>query len=98
MSPDSRRQFWQQHIAAWQGSGMTQRAYAEAHQVPAKRMSYWARQFSLHAPDAGVAFAPARVQVTEAVLTLSGPGGWALHMPASVPATWVASQHQYQPV
>ncbi len=39
MDIDHRRQFWQQHIAAWQGSGMTQRAYAEAHHVPAKRMS-----------------------------------------------------------
>lgn len=91
MSPDSRRQFWQKHIAAWKGSGMTQRAYAEAQGISVKGMSYWFRHFRQHEPAAGVAFAPARVQVMETVLTLSGPGGWALHMPASVPATWVAS-------
>lgn len=91
MAIDHRRQFWQQHITAWQSSGMTQRAYAEAHHVPAKRMSYWARQFRQPESVAGVTFAPARLEVTESALTLSGPGGWALHMPASVPATWVAS-------
>ena len=91
MDIDHRRQFWQQHIAAWQISGMTQRAYAEAHHVPAKRMSYWARQFLQPEPTAAVAFAPAHIQVTDSDLTLSGPGGWALHMPTSVPSSWVAS-------
>ena len=91
MELDHRQQFWQQHIAAWTGSGLTQRAYAEAHGISVKGMSYWVRKLSPKKPAAGVAFIPAHVQGTETALMLSGPGGWVLHLPDTVPAAWVAS-------
>ena len=36
-----RREFWQAHVEAWRESGLTQRAYCRAHELPEEQLSHW---------------------------------------------------------
>ncbi len=35
---------WSEIISAWESSGMSQREYAHAHEIPPHRLSYWKRK------------------------------------------------------
>ena len=37
--------FWQQHIAQWQASGLSQAGYCRQHELPAQQFSYWKCKF-----------------------------------------------------
>ena len=43
-SSSAKRQFWQTHIAAWQGSGMSQRLYCKQHDLAVQTFGYWYRK------------------------------------------------------
>ena len=49
-----RRAFWQEHLAQWQASGMTQVAYCRQHGVNRDQFSYWKKRL-LSARSAGTA-------------------------------------------
>jgi hypothetical protein len=57
--------FWQDHIAQWQASGLSQAGYCRQQEICAHKFSYWKRQ--LQAPSKSVTHEPiagfARVQV-----------------------------------
>ncbi|WP_295539113.1 IS66 family insertion sequence element accessory protein TnpA [Thiolapillus sp.] len=72
--------FWQLHIAAWQQSGLTQKAYCEHQELRYSTFGYWVRKLRRAAEPAtekkGAGFVPvipATVQPTG--LTLSLPNG-----------------------
>ncbi|WP_419595130.1 IS66 family insertion sequence element accessory protein TnpA [Thiolapillus sp.] len=87
--------FWQSHIAAWQQSGLTQKAYCEQQELRYSTFGYWVRKLRRAAEPAtkkkGAGFVPvipATVQPTG--LTLSLPNGLtAWRSAASKQTTWV---------
>ena len=91
MEQDQRRQKWEQHVAAWRDSGMSQHAYARAHGGACSSLAYWCRKLRPDPRAEGQVSVPAQVLTSEAALSLLGPGGWTLQLPPSVPASWVAA-------
>ena len=50
----AKRQFWQQHIEEWRGSGISQAAYCRHHDLKPHQFTYWKNRLS--ESDAGVSF------------------------------------------
>lgn len=44
MSNTPREAHWQQHIAAWQSSGLSQKSYCDEHGLKSYQLSYWHRK------------------------------------------------------
>ena len=70
--------FWQEHITAWQGSGLTQKAYCQQRDLRYSTFGYWVRK--LHADKAGrqppsPAFVPVTLTPAAAGLVLALPNG-----------------------
>jgi len=53
----AKRQVWIDHVAAWPGSGQTQRAYCAQHELSYHAFDYW-RRFVLKQDAPPVAFIP----------------------------------------
>jgi hypothetical protein len=87
-----REQLWQERVAQWQASGMSQRAYAMEHGFPVRQVGYWVRR--LTKSQAAPALLPVRVTpaaVPAAVaISLRSERGWTLTLPGDVPASWLA--------
>ncbi len=98
----AKRQQWQQHIAHWQQSTLSQRAFCEQTGLKFATFDYWRRALiaeqaveSLVASQSqqpGMGLLP--VQVTSAPsaptgLVLRSPQGWELRLPSEVPADWL---------
>ena len=81
---------WQERVAHWRASGLSQRAFALEHGFSQKQISYWSRRL------AGAQPAPrfVHVRVTSAVgadaISLRSVHGWTLSLPLDVPASWLA--------
>ena len=43
-TPSERKQYWLNHLHAWQQSGLTQAAYCQTHQLKKKNFWYWKRK------------------------------------------------------
>jgi len=60
-------QFWQNHLAQWQSSGISQAKYCRQHTLASHQFSYWKRKLSANshglAPETKAGFA--RVQIAE---------------------------------
>tara|TARA_R110001592_G_scaffold260403_1_gene524906 strand:- start:592 stop:891 length:300 start_codon:yes stop_codon:yes gene_type:complete len=41
MSTINKSQFWQDHVTAWQGSGLSQAAYCKQHEIKLHNFTYW---------------------------------------------------------
>ena len=46
MSTINKAQFWQDHITAWQGSGLSQAAYCKQHEIKFHNFAYWRNRLS----------------------------------------------------
>jgi hypothetical protein len=46
MSTINKSQFWQDHITAWQGSGLSQVAYCKQHEIKFHNFAYWRNRLS----------------------------------------------------
>ncbi|WP_435808097.1 IS66 family insertion sequence element accessory protein TnpA, partial [Zhongshania aliphaticivorans] len=46
MSTINKSQFWQDHITAWQGSGLSQAAYCKQHEIKFHNFAYWRNRLS----------------------------------------------------
>jgi hypothetical protein len=46
MSTINKAQFWQDHITAWQGSGLSQVAYCKQHEIKFHNFAYWRNRLS----------------------------------------------------
>lgn len=38
--------FWTDHVASWQETDLTQRAYCQKHELPVHRFGYWKRKLT----------------------------------------------------
>ena len=86
-----REKVWQERVAQWQASGLSQRAYAIEQGFPIRQVSYWIRR--LAGAQALPAPLPVRVAqgFAEAVqINLRSEKGWTLTLPSDVPASWLA--------
>lgn len=45
----AQKKFWRHHIQAWQGSGLSQRAYCQKNNLKEYRFSHWKRRLSTDA-------------------------------------------------
>ena len=46
MDAINKTQFWQDHITAWQGSGLSQAAYCKQHEIKFHNFAYWRNRLS----------------------------------------------------
>lgn len=86
-----RENVWQERVAQWQASGLSQRAYAIEHGFPVRQVGYWVRR--LAGAQALPALLPVRVtpKVTAAsAITVRSEHGWILSLPGDVSASWLA--------
>jgi hypothetical protein len=86
-------EFWQQHLDAWQRSGLTQVAYCASHGLRIKSFGRW-RTKTRAAAQAGnslLTLIPISVAapVSVGVVQIHSPGGWRVELPA-VSATLLA--------
>lgn len=91
MANKEREQLWQERVAQWQASGLSQRAYAMEQGFPVRQVGYWVRR--LANSQAVPALVPVRVAavVPAAVaISLRSERGWTLTLPSGVPASWLA--------
>ena len=99
----AKRQQWQQHIAQWQQSALSQRAFCQHAGLKFATFDYWRRALiaeqavenksASQAQHTGIALLP--VQVTSAPsaptgLVLRSPQGWELRLPPAVQANWLS--------
>ena len=59
LDPKEKRQFWEDHVQAWQHSGLTQAEYCRQNNLKNHRWWYWRKRIS-HPPDTDVTFVPLR--------------------------------------
>ena len=91
MASNEREQLWKQHVAQWQASGLSQRAYAVEQGIPLSQLNYWIRRFAKS--QVVPALLPVRLEGTipsTATVSLRNEHGWTLTLPGDVPAVWLA--------
>jgi hypothetical protein len=83
---------WQERVAQWRASGLSQRAYAIEQGFPIRQVGYWVRR--LAGAQAVPALLPVRVvpaaAAAAAPINLRSENGWTLTLPGDVPASWLA--------
>jgi hypothetical protein len=81
---------WQERVAQWRASGLSQRAFALEHGFSQKQVSYWSRRLAAAQP--APEFVPVRVTPAGAQgpISLRSAHGWTLTLPGDVPARWLA--------
>ncbi len=92
MGSNELTQLWQERVAQWQASGVTQRAYAREHGLSEHQVSYWVRRMTIPRPTPAllpVLVTPSAVPA-EAAISLRSDLGWTLTLPSDVPASWLA--------
>ena len=57
LKPKEKRQFWEDHVQAWQQSGLTQAEYFRQNNLKNHRWWYWRKRIS-HPPETDVTFVP----------------------------------------
>jgi hypothetical protein len=57
LDPKEKRQFWEDHVQAWQHSGLTQAEYCRQNNLKNHRWWYWRKRIS-HPPETDVTFVP----------------------------------------
>ena len=66
-----RRAFWQEHLAQWQASGLTQVAYCRQHGLHRNQFGYWKKRLlSARSPDAAPGFIAVQMVSAGAALTV----------------------------
>ena len=85
-----RQKEWQERVAQWRASGLSQHAFAIKHGFSQKQISYWSlRLASLPSPPG---FVPVRVASAglPGTISLRSANGWTLTLPRDVSASWLA--------
>ena len=91
MSNKDRGKMWEERVAHWRASGLSQRAYAIEHGYPIRQGGYWARRLT-RSPTVPVLL-PVRVSPAApapSAISLRNERGWTLNLPGDVPAGWLA--------
>jgi hypothetical protein len=92
VSNKDREKVWEERVAQWRASGLSQRAYAIEQGLPIRQVGYWVRRLAKSPPVPGllpVRVAPA-TSPARAAISLRNERGWTLNLPGDVPAGWLA--------
>jgi hypothetical protein len=89
VAKQERPQEWQERVAQWRASGLSQRAFALEHGFSQKQISYWSRRLAALPPSPG--FVPVRVASAggSSAISLRSAHGWTLTLPHDVSASWL---------
>jgi hypothetical protein len=93
VSNKDREKVWEERVAQWRASGLSQRAYAIEQGFPIRQVGYWVRRLSKSSTVPGllpVRVAPAVPASMQATISLRNERGWTLSLPGDVPAGWLA--------
>jgi len=85
MTPTEKRHYWQQHIDAWQRSGLSQKAYCQREALAVSNFGYWRRRLSGGTPD--TRFIPLGVAPVSSVTRIHLPDGILIEVPTGSLAT-----------
>ena len=67
--------FWQVHVSAWEGSGMSQAEYCRRKGLNVRIFNYWKRKLSKNHPSpSGISLIPVRVRTSATPVVLGGYG------------------------
>jgi len=76
--PTDTTTFWQEHVAAWQASGLTQKRYCQEQDLRYSAFGYWVRKLRSQANDRQATtpgFVPVTLAPPAGGLTLALPNG-----------------------
>lgn len=91
MSNKDREKVWEERVAQWRASGLSQRAYAIEQGFPIRQVGYWVRRLTKSPAVPGLL--PVRVAPAApapSAISLRNERGWTLSLPGEVPASWLA--------
>ncbi|ATQ73727.1 IS66 family insertion sequence hypothetical protein (plasmid) [Massilia violaceinigra] len=91
MSNSEREKVWEERVAQWQASGLSQRAYAIEQGFPVRQVGYWVRRLTKR--EAMPTLLPVRVAQAGPVavaISLRNEHGWTLSLPTDMRASWLA--------
>jgi hypothetical protein len=86
-----REAIWQERVAQWRASGLSQRAFAMREGYPVRQVGYWVCRLS--AAPAVPVMVPITVRGAAPAalgLKLCGPHGWSIELPPTTSASWLA--------
>lgn len=86
MAHNEREQIWQQHITAWQASGLSGMAYCRQESLTYSQFVYWRRKL-VAAQTVWDAPEPGGFARVAAVAEASGPQGLSVSLPGGVSVT-----------
>jgi len=87
-SPQTKQDFWNEHIRAWRSSGLTQGEYCNRHGLKVASLGYWLGKQRRQAEP--LTLVPLPLQTSHAGPVLHGATGWRLELPVQIEAVWLA--------
>lgn len=81
---------WQQHVAAWRHSGLSQAAYCRLHALNGKTFSRWARVVAASGTSSIPAVIPVRLSASPSPLVLRLERGASVELSTAVSPPWLA--------
>ncbi|MCO1333315.1 IS66 family insertion sequence element accessory protein TnpB [Microbulbifer sp. OS29] len=79
MSAQSKSDFWQEHISAWNSSDLPQTAYCQHHQLKLSTFTYWRNKQKKQRPK----LMPVTIPALQASVDLTLPDGIQMQLPVS---------------
>ena len=82
LNPKEKRQFWEDHIQAWQQSGLTQVEYCRQNNLKNHRWWYWRKRISF-SPDTDVTFVPLHFSSSQTLrsgISMVTPNGYRIEI------------------
>ncbi|MFT6097744.1 MAG: hypothetical protein ACJAYF_000277 [Arenicella sp.] len=65
----SKKEYWQQHIKAWQDSGLSQVAYSTSQDLKVHNLTYWRKRLNVPSPSKLI---PVRIPASTTVRLILG--------------------------
>jgi len=82
LNSKEKRKFWENHIQAWQQSGLAQVEYCRQNHLKNHQWWYWRKRIS-HPPDPNVSFVPLRFssrQISRSGISVVTPNGYRIEI------------------
>lgn len=90
VAKQERQQEWQERVAQWRASGLSQRAFALEHGFSQKQISYWSRRLASLPPSPRFVAVHVAAAGGSGAISLRSAHGWTLTLPRDVSASWLA--------
>lgn len=97
-----REAYWREHVSAWRGSGLSQKAYCAAHSLSIHSLKYWQQRRNSAQPTVRASGSEAQLTLVAGMiqsppeaptpsLSIAGPNGWRLEFSELPPASWLSA-------